>query len=62
MATKCGTTLDLMNMLGFKDEMDHARADLWGRVYLETVRKKDSHRPPYVTAEGTPMRAPAGSV
>jgi hypothetical protein len=55
-------TLDMMHMLGFKDEMDRRRADMWGRVYLETVRRKDSHRPPYVTAEGTPMRAPAGSV
>ena len=36
-----GMTLDLMNMLGFKDEMDRTRADLWGRVYLETVRRKD---------------------
>jgi AcrR family transcriptional regulator len=55
-----GMTLDLMNMLGFKDEMDHARAGLWGRVYLETVRRKDGRRPQYVTAEGTPLRAPAG--
>ena len=57
-----GMTLDMMNMLGFKDEMDRRRADMWGRVYLETVRRKDGHRPPYATAEGTPMRAPAGSV
>ena len=55
-----GMTLDLMHMLGFKDEMDRTRADLWGRVYLETVRRKDGHRPQYVTAEGTPMRAPEG--
>jgi len=56
-----GMTLDLMNMLGFKDEMDRRRADLWGRVYLETVRRKEGRRAPYVTAEATPMRAPAGS-
>ena len=55
-----GMTLDLMNMLGFRDEMDHARADLWGRVYLETVRRKDGRKASYVTAEGTPMRAPGG--
>jgi hypothetical protein len=42
--------------------MDRRRADMWGRVYLETVRKKDGHRPQYATAEGTPMRAPEGSV
>ena len=52
-----GMTLDLMHMLGFKDEMDRARADLWGRVYLETVRKKDASRARYIN-EGTPMRAP----
>ena len=40
----------------FKDEMDRRRADMWGRVYLETVHKKDGHRPQYATAEGTPMR------
>jgi len=53
-----GMTLDLMNMLGLKDEMDRTRADRWGRVYLETVRRKEGAGPRYVTAEGTPLRAP----
>ena len=55
-----GMTLDMMHMLGFDNEMDRARADLWGRTYLETVRRKDGRKPRYVTAEGTPMRAPGG--
>jgi AcrR family transcriptional regulator len=55
-----GMTLDLMHMLGFRDEMDRARADLWGRIYLETVRRKDGRAPRYVTAEATPLRGLAG--
>ena len=53
-----GMTLDLMHMLGFKDEMDSARADLWGRVYLETVRRKDAGRLRYANAEIRPVQAP----
>jgi AcrR family transcriptional regulator len=57
-----GMTLDLMHMLGFKDEMDRAGAGMWGRVYLETVRRKEGERARYIN-EGTPMRAPEpGSV
>jgi AcrR family transcriptional regulator len=52
-----GMTLDLMHMLGFNDEMDRARADMWGRIYLETVRRKDGARLTYINAEATPARA-----
>jgi AcrR family transcriptional regulator len=53
-----GMTLDLMHMLGLKDEMDRTRADIWGRIYLETVRRTDRQQPNYVNSESSPMRAP----
>jgi len=55
-----GMTLDLMHMLGFKDEMDRARADLWGRIYLETVRRRDGARPGYISPATGPIRGPEG--
>lgn len=55
-----GMTLDMMHMLGLKDEMDRARADLWGRVYLDAVRRAGGDRPRYINPEAKPMRAPAG--
>jgi AcrR family transcriptional regulator len=39
-----GLTLDLMQLLGFRGEMDRARADLWGRVYLEALKSRDPRR------------------
>ncbi len=54
-----GMTLDLMHLLGFRGEMDRARADLWGRIYLEAVKRKDAGLPRYIS-EGAPLRAPAG--
>jgi len=54
-----GMTLDLMHLLGFKGEMDRARAQLWGRVYLDAVKARAGARPPYIS-EGLPLRAPAG--
>jgi AcrR family transcriptional regulator len=53
-----GMTLDLMHMLGFKDEMNRARADLWGRIYLETVRQTGGKQPRYISPEASPLRAP----
>ena len=53
-----GMTLDMMNMLGFNDEVDRTRGDLWGRVYLETVRRKDAGRLRYANAEIRPVQAP----
>ena len=53
-----GLTLDLMHLLGFKGEMDRARADLWGRVYVEMVKRKDGGAPSYIS-EGSPLRAPS---
>jgi AcrR family transcriptional regulator len=55
-----GMTLDMMHMLGLKDEMDRARADLWGRVYLDAVQRAGGERPRYINPEAKPMRAPAG--
>ena len=54
-----GMTLDLMHILGLKDEMDRARADVWGRVYLDAVRRHGHERPRYITPDATPLRAPA---
>ncbi len=57
-----GMTLDMMHMLGLKDEMDRARADLWGRVYLNAVRAEPGGRPRYINPEAKPMREPAGAI
>lgn len=56
-----GLTLDLMHVLGFKGELDRARAGMWGRVYLETVKRPGSARPRYINAESTPLRAPSAN-
>jgi AcrR family transcriptional regulator len=53
-----GLTLDLMHLLGFKGEMDRARADLWGRVYVEMVKRKDGAPASYIS-QGLPLRAPS---
>jgi AcrR family transcriptional regulator len=53
-----GMTLDLMHLLGFQGEMDRARADLWGRVYLETVKRDAGNLPRLVNPEGSPQRTP----
>jgi len=53
-----GMTLDLMHMLGFKDELDRTRADLWGRIYLETVRQRGGKQPRYINPDASPLRAP----
>lgn len=55
-----GMTLDLMHMLGYKDEMNRRRGELWGRVYLETVRLRDGKQPRYINPDGGPLRAPEG--
>lgn len=54
-----GMTLDMMHMLGLKDEMDRARVDLWGRVYLDAVRRSGGERLRYINPEARPMRAAA---
>jgi AcrR family transcriptional regulator len=55
-----GMTLDLMHMLGLKDEIGRTRADIWGRVYLETVRRTDGTQPSYISPGAGPLRAPEG--
>lgn len=54
-----GLTLDLMHLVGFQGEIDHARADLWGRVYVDAVRKRDGRRQPYISADSAPLRISA---
>jgi AcrR family transcriptional regulator len=49
-----GMTLDLMHLLGFKGEMDRARADLWGRVYVDAVKNRDPRRRKLVRADVAP--------
>ena len=53
-----GLTLDLMHLLGFKGEMDRARADLWGSVYVEMVKRKEGAPASYIS-HGLPLRAPS---
>ena len=53
-----GLTLDLMHLLGFKGEMDRARAEMWGRVYLDAVKGRDARRR-YATPERMPERGGA---
>jgi AcrR family transcriptional regulator len=57
-----GMTLDLMHLLGFKGEMDRARADLWGRVYLETVKRNGGDAPRYVNPDFGPQRGGAEAI
>ena len=49
-----GMTLDLMHLLGFEGEMDRARADLWGRVYLDAVKRDSAPGRRFVNPEGRP--------
>ena len=53
-----GLTLDLMHLLGFKGEMDRARAEMWGRVYLDAVKGRDAKRR-YANPERMPERGTA---
>jgi hypothetical protein len=53
-----GLTLDLMHLLGFKGEMDRARAEMWGRVYLDAVKGRGAHRR-YANPERMPERGGA---
>ena len=52
-----GMTLDLMQLLGFQGEMDRARAGMWGRVYLDAVKRIAPGAPPYIS-ERAPLRVP----
>jgi AcrR family transcriptional regulator len=52
-----GMTLDLMHLLGLRGEIDRARADMWGRVYLEAVKRKDGKAQHYISPEGRPATA-----
>jgi len=36
-----GLTFDLINLLGLEDELDRSKVEAWGRLYLESVRKRD---------------------
>jgi AcrR family transcriptional regulator len=55
-----GMTLDIMHIVGFSGEMDRARAAMWGRVYLDAVKRTPGRAPSYASESG-PMRAPAES-
>jgi hypothetical protein len=52
-----GMTLDLMHLLGLRGEIDRARADMWGRVYLDAVKRKDGKTQHYISPEGRPATA-----
>ena len=52
-----GLTLDVMHILGLTGEMDRARAAMWGRVYLDAVKRTPAGLPAYISEFG-PLRAP----
>ena len=52
-----GMTLDVMHLLGLRGEIDRARADMWGRVYLDAVKRKDGKKQHYVSPEARPATA-----
>ncbi|MGH7621929.1 MAG: hypothetical protein ACREMU_06280, partial [Gemmatimonadaceae bacterium] len=52
-----GMTLDMMHVLGFTGEMDRARAAMWGRLYLDAVKRTVPGAPLYISDAG-PLRAP----
>ena len=52
-----GMTLDLMHLLGLRGEIDRARADMWGRVYLDAVKRKDVQAKHYVGPDARPATA-----
>ncbi len=52
-----GMTLDMMHVLGFTGEMDRARATMWGRLYLDAVKRTPSGAPRYISEAG-PLRSP----
>jgi AcrR family transcriptional regulator len=54
-----GMTLDLMHLLGLRGEIDRARADMWGRVYLDAVKRRDVKTQHYVSPDARPAQAPA---
>ena len=56
-----GMTLDIMHIVGFSGEMDRARAAMWGRVYLDAVKRTPVGAPSYASESG-PLRAPAAAV
>jgi hypothetical protein len=52
-----GMTLDVMHLLGLRGEIDRARADMWGRVYLDAVKRKDVKAKHYVSPDARPATA-----
>lgn len=52
-----GMTLDVMHLLGLRGEIDRARADMWGRVYLDAVKRRDVKAQHYVSPDARPATA-----
>jgi AcrR family transcriptional regulator len=51
-----GMTLDLMHLIGFKDDLKRARGEMWGRVYLDAVKRRDGKAPSYISPGGRPAQ------
>jgi len=49
-----GLTMDLMHLLGFNEELDRSKAELWGRLYLDALRSRRGATP---TGIGPGVRA-----
>jgi AcrR family transcriptional regulator len=57
-----GLTLDLIHLLGFEAEMDRAKVERWGRLFLAVIReeRRDGPKVEYVLPGGMPWREPPG--
>ena len=52
-----GMTLDMMHLVGFDDDLKRARGEMWGRVYLDAVKRRDGKTPPsYISPDGRPAQ------
>jgi AcrR family transcriptional regulator len=51
-----GMTLDMMHLVGFKDDLKRARGEMWGRVYLDAVKRRDGKAATYISPDGRPAQ------
>lgn len=51
-----GMTLDMMHLIGFQDDLKRARGEMWGRVYLDAVKRRDGKTPSYISPDGRPAQ------
>jgi AcrR family transcriptional regulator len=54
-----GMTLDVMQLLGVQGDIRRARAGMWGRLYLDAVRRPAERTLSYISDDAAPLRTPA---